>query len=62
MLLLLLLRPREPFNLLIGAQLDSRLVLTINLLLLFQEEISLKLWEPFAWLVTLLLLLKSLLD
>ena len=50
--LLLPSRPREPFNSLIGAQLDSKSESTINLQQLFPEEISLKSWELAAWFPT----------
>jgi len=51
-------KPREPSNSLIGAQLVSNVVLTTNLQLLYQVVISLKLWELYAWSLTLPLLLK----
>ena len=59
MLLLPLSKPRELFNSLIGAQLDSRLESTINPQQLSLEVILLKLWEHAAWSQILLLLLKS---
>ena len=59
MLLLQPLRPRELFNSLTGALLDSKLELTINPQQLYQEVILLKWWELSVWFPTLLLLLKS---